>query len=205
MKLYKKKLTIISMELLKRVKPNVLTAILISVITLSFVFVNFLTIEYIKDLKQSQKINIKELYNLSKEDIINYLEIKQKSNQSLRYLDYIYWLMVIITYISGFLTAYLYLSDKCKKTKVDIDKLRKEIILVFPIKYRKVIEELIKSNGQEAQAVLRQKLGLDKVQMTRLIKRMEEEGFVKVKRGTKANFIELNEKLQELLGLKNKL
>jgi DNA-binding MarR family transcriptional regulator len=191
--------------MLKYLKLNQITAILITIITLLFLTSNFLMIEYIKDQKRGQKINIEELEVLNKTQIIEYIKEKQESSKPLVFLDYIYLMMIVTSYLSGILTAYLFVKDRCKQTTVDIKTFRKNLLLAFPIKYRKVIEELVKSNGQEAQAVLRQKLGLDKVQMTRLMKRMEEEGFITIKRGTKTNFIELNEKLKELFGLRNSI
>jgi len=170
-----------------------------SILIILIIIGNFFTIHLIKEEKKKSKINVNELENLSKEEIIKYIKMKQQLNQKLYYTDYIFLAISILSYASGIaVTYYLFCLRKQANQRVS----KEELLSIFPIKYRKVIEELVNSNGEMAQAILRQKLGMDKVQMTRLIKRMEEEGFVIVKRGSKINYIELNDALKKLFNIK---
>ena len=112
------------------------------------------------------------------------------------------FLFFVLGLLLGYTFAFLFFrfsKDGSKKEKQNINM--EEFLLIFPVKYRQVINELIKNNYSMPQSLLRQKLEIDKVQMTRLMKRMEEEGFIKIKRGSKINYIELNENITKLVEL----
>ncbi len=131
--------------------------------------------------------------SMTKEEIKVFLEEREKvSNGNLLSLG-----VIIFGIVGAIVGATIVGYVLPKKRGVDYEGL----VYMVASPEREVIREILKAGGEVEQLTLRQKLGLNKVAMTRLIQRMERKGQIIVSREGKINYVSLNERTRRALGI----
>ena len=126
--------------------------------------------------------------NMSKEEIIGFYQERERMESSDLTPEIFIISVGIIGFTLGISTAYLILERP--KAKIEKDG----ILKLIPKNERNVIEVLIDKGGEAPQYYIRNRTGVNKVAMTRLIEKMEREGIIKVSRG-RVNYVRLNEEI----------
>ncbi len=167
-----------------KIKP-ILIFLLIVLITF-----NYLYFEY-KSQKRSVRLTPEMIEDMSKEELKGYIELKEKLNKNNFYLDVIF---IIFNFFLGFYLGYILFYKKQNKEKEDILK----YLELLPEKEKMILKFIINKGGKTTQYQIWKNLELSKVETSRLIKKLEENGKIIVDRSGKVNYIELSDDLKKL-------
>ena len=131
---------------------------------------------------------------MSKEEIVGFYQERERLESSSTLPEIFTILIGTIGFTLGASTAYLIIN----KPNIKIEK--EGILKLIPKNEREVISILIDKKGEAPQYYIRNRIGINKVAMTRLVEKMEREGIIKVSRG-RVNYIRLNDDI--IKSLKN--
>ncbi len=167
---------------------------------LAFIFL-ILTIStyysYQHDIKQQERLDPKNLENMTINEIQQYIEEKRTEEITLK-AYYLLPFSAFLGLIVGIIVFYI-MSDKIIEQK-NIAKKNTKIILKFlNHNERKIIETLLENEGRLRQYEISHIHGLNKVQTHRIIQSLEEKGIIEKEKLGKINNIKLNKELYEVL------
>jgi uncharacterized membrane protein len=171
-----------------KIKQNFIIFVIIILFLAFLIIAGF----YIKNSKRFD-LNPEDIDFLSKEDL-KYIISINKENENINFLLFI--AIGIAAFLLALVISYLFFNNKEK----NYEKIDKDITLMFLTgKEREFFDIMISKKGECPQFILRQELGLNKVNMTRLVEKLEKKGLIKVYRNAKINVIKLDDKIIENL------
>jgi len=161
----------ISLKESKKAKIFALLIIVLVFYSMSLYLILYLH-DALRDLKQSQRLNISELENLSKEEIL--LIIKERQENSKQYGDICFMFLILSILLTAFFTS---LATYILYTKFLYEKsLITAFLSLLPEDEKKVYQLLI-TRKEILQSDLSRLFG-NKVKASRIIKKLEKEGIV---------------------------
>ncbi len=143
-----------------------------------------------KEQKELRRINVSLLENLSKEEIIEYIKVRQSERAPGNFINVLLPIS-LGSLLVGMLTMYIML-EKVEKVKRNTDI----ILRLLPKEEREIIRELLHKDFL-FQSEISQKIG--KLRAHRIIQKLEERGVIEKARYGKTNIIRLKKDIRENL------
>ena len=166
--------------------------IILILISSLFLIILILSTLYVDQITKFPKVVLdnQTLKNMTKEEIVGFYTEREQMLENNKSFEILSILVGIFGFILGSGTTYL--ISKNPNRKIDLDSL----LLLTTKEEREVIKILVEKKGEATQYYIRNRMGINKVAMTRLIEKMEREGVIEVTRG-RINYIRLSEKLRK--------
>ncbi len=143
----------------------------------------------ILSMHMKRNLPMDELREMSKEEILAYLEYRQMGRSPVP----LSFLVIVTLSASGLALGYLLRYSLEKEPDPS------KILALLPEPHRSVIKILVEKGGEATQMYIRGRLGIDKVKMSRMVAKMGAEGLIEVVKMGRTNLIRLSGELRDSL------
>jgi len=165
----------------------------LAIIFLSWMAIALLSIAYLSVAREEArgKLTYEKALAMEKEEILALLQEKKAHAEEVPFSAYLLGAVAVVGFLVGAISLWA----------LQEERERRKAVLLLPLFHgdeAKVMEVLLKK-GEAPQAQIRMETGLSKVRLTRVLRRMEEKGLVKVVKGGRMNFVKLGEGVERVL------
>jgi len=165
----------------------------LAIIFLSWIAIAVLSIAYINVAREEVrgKLTYEKAVSMDKEEILALLQEKKDRAEEMPLSAYLILGIAVAGFAIGAASLWA-LHGEGKRAKADI------LLPLFHKEERAVMEVLLRKK-EAPQAQIRMETGMNKVRLSRTLKRMEEKGLVEIVKGGKINFVRLGKKVREVV------